>query len=131
MDDIDIAALFRVMFFCDIRKFRRDAKRFFRIVAKALFCGNRHAAFSDIEVEQLVYLRRIFEQNILPRDAEVSSAPFDIDRDVGRLDPKKAKPLFLIFKNQLASRLPDGGTVKAGALKHTVFHRACPWARQC
>ena len=120
MDDIDISALLRVMIRGDLRELGRHAQGAAPVILKALGSGDRHAAFAELEVEQLVYLRLIFEQNILARNADIRGAALDVDRNVAGLDPEIAHPRLGILKNQLAVILLDGRTGKARRLKHCV-----------
>ena len=120
MDDVDISALLRVVIRGDLRELGRHAQGAAPVILKALWCGDRHAALAEPEVEQLVYLRLIFEQDILAGNADIRGAALDVDRHVAGLDPEIAHTCLGILKDQLAVILLDGRTGEACRLEHRV-----------
>ena len=74
----------------------------------------------DAEIAKLVNVRRIFKNNVLAGDSDICGAPFDVYYDVGRLYPKVAYALFLVFENELSVFLLDRRAFVARFLKYLV-----------
>ena len=120
MDDIDLTTDGLVVAAGDARKFGGNAQGAARVIAKILHCGDCHAAFSNVEVEQLIDVRLVLKENILAGNADVGGAALDVDGDVRGLDPEVTDTGFGVFKNQLSVGPLDGGAGEARRLEHRV-----------
>jgi deoxyxylulose-5-phosphate synthase len=58
---------------------------------------------SHFEIGKLIYVGRIFENNILSRNSDICRASLDVNNYVRRLHPEISDPLFDIFKYKLSA----------------------------
>ena len=90
------------------------------VVPEVLRGGDGHTALAHMEVQQLVDLRAVLEQDVLPGHAEVCRAPLHIDGNVRGLDPEVADAGGLILKHKPAARVLERRAVKAGSREHGI-----------
>ena len=120
MDDVNVAPDGGIVPLGDAREFRRHPQRILSVVTPVLRRGHRHTALPHAQIQQLVDVRLILQQDVLPRDADVRRAALDVDRHVGGLHPEVAHVRLGIFKNQLPAVLADRRAGKARPLKRVV-----------
>ena len=87
------------------RIFRADSNALGHVDLLTGDAGDGHAAASNAQVHDFVDVgtRRFFDEDVLADDTDVSSAAFDVDSDVGRLDQGHFELALGVFKDELAA----------------------------
>ena len=92
--------------------------------------ANAHPAPPEPEVEELVHVRAVLEEHVLPGDAGVGRAALDVYGHVGGLDPEEAQRAVVALEHQRAAPLAHFGGAHARLAQQPCDLLAQPALRQ-
>ena len=120
LDDVDLPAAGGIVGLGDVGELGGHPQGPGAGVPEVFGARHAHAAFADVQVQQLVDLRLVLQQDVLTGHADIRRASLHIDAHVRGLDPEVADARVLVGEDQLSAVLPDGRAAIARLLEHGV-----------